>query len=50
MLLTNSIPLTDSVDINLKFLTDEKRFEKAITDSFGRFQTLKELKQTVKII
>ena len=45
--LTDNLPLTDNVDANLKFLTDQKRFEKAIGDTFGRFQTQKELKQSV---
>jgi len=44
--LTDNLPLTDNVDANLKFLTDQKRFEKAIGDTFGRFQTQKELKQS----
>ena len=45
--LTDNLPLTDNVDVNLRFLTDQKRFEKAITETFGRFQTQKEFKQTV---
>ena len=46
--LTNNLPIIDNVDVNLKFLTDEKRFEKCVQDTFGRFQTQKELKQTVR--
>ena len=46
--LINNLPLIDNVDVNLKFLTDEKRFEKCVQDTFGRFQTQKELKQTVR--
>ena len=45
--LINSVPRTDNVDISLKFVTDEQRFNKAIKDMFGRFYTQKELKQNV---
>ena len=48
--LTNNLPIIDNVDVNLKFLTDEQRFEKCVQDTFGRFQTQKELKQTVIIL
>jgi len=42
--LVNNIPLTESIDVNLKFQSDEKRFEKAIHETFGRFLTQKEIR------
>lgn len=44
--LSNTMPQIDSLDTNLKFVTDEKRFEKVVQETFGRFCTQKELKQT----
>ena len=42
--LINTLPQTESIDVNLKFVSDEKQFQKAIDDTFGRFYTHKELK------
>ena len=42
--LIENIPQTDNVDVNLKFISDEEQFQKAINQTFGRFFTLKELK------
>lgn len=37
-----NMPQIDDVDINLRFMTDEKRFERAVNDFFGRFYPFKE--------
>jgi hypothetical protein len=42
--LIESIPQTDNVDVNLKFISDQDQFQRAINQTFGRFFTLKELK------
>ena len=42
--LIENIPQTDNVDVNLKFISDQDQFQKAINQTFGRFFTLKELK------
>ena len=45
--LVQNLPRTDNIDISLRFDSDEKKFEKAIRETFGRFYTQKELKQNV---
>ena len=40
-----NMPRTDNVDISLKFVSDQGRFERAIKETFGRFYTQKEIKQ-----
>jgi len=42
--LIENIPQTDSIDVNLKFISDEEQFQKAVNQTFGRFFTHKELK------
>jgi hypothetical protein len=42
--LIENIPQTDSIDVNLKFISDEEQFKKAVNQTFGRFFTHKELK------
>lgn len=34
-----------ATDLNVRFMSDERRFEKSLVDTFGRFYTHKELKQ-----
>ncbi len=43
--LMNNLPQTDCIDVSLKFGTDEKQFERAIRDIYGRFLTQKEIKK-----
>ena len=42
--LTSNMPLVDNIDTNIKFVTDEKKMERAIGEAFGRFYTPKENK------
>jgi hypothetical protein len=44
--LLGSAPQCDQIDTELKFSTDEKTFQKALDEAFGRFYTPKELKQS----
>lgn len=43
--LMENLPTMYSVDVNLKFNSDQEQFEKAIRENFGRFSTDKEIKQ-----
>lgn len=37
--------LDSALDLNIRFVNDERRFEKSLVDTFGRFYTHKEIKQ-----
>jgi hypothetical protein len=38
------MPLVDNIDTNIRFVTDEKKMERAVGEAFGRFYTPKENK------
>ncbi|RNA13251.1 brain tumor -like [Brachionus plicatilis] len=44
--LTSTMPQMDGPDFTLKFVTDEQQFERSVRESFGRFFSHKELKQS----
>jgi hypothetical protein len=44
--LVSSTPQLDALDLNMRFVGDAARFERALADSFGRFFTAKELKES----
>ena len=48
--LTSNMPLVDNIDTNIKFVTDEKKMERAIGEAFGRFYTPKENKIDVSFV
>jgi hypothetical protein len=48
-LLINTLPRTDSIDISLKFASNDSLFEKSLRETFGKFYTQKELKQNVRL-
>jgi hypothetical protein len=47
--LLSNLPQVENIDTNIKFTTDEKKMEKAISEAFGRFYTPKENKQIVSV-
>jgi hypothetical protein len=44
--LIETVPQTDNIDTNLKFLSDQQQFQNALNATFGRFCTPKEFKLT----
>ena len=46
--LVNNLPILDNIDVSLKFVNDQKIFERVLRDTYGRFINQNEIKQVIE--